>query len=197
MPRMTACQHLPLNTPRLQLRPLVPEDASALYALHADPQVMRYWSSPAWTRLAQAERMIEQDQQALARGDHLRLALVPRSGGPLIGLCSLFNGVPACRRAELGYILSAAAWGQGYMHEALQALLRHGFEVLDLNRIEADIDPRNTASARALQRLGFELEGLLRERWIVNGEVSDSGWYGLLRSRWVADQSRSGAPSGK
>jgi len=67
------------------------------------------------------------------------------------------------------------------MHEALQALLDFGFGELDLNRIEADIDPRNSASARTLERLGLTKEGYLRERWIVGEEVSDTALYGLLR----------------
>ena len=50
--------------------------------------------------------------------------------------------------------------------------------------VEADIDPGNRASARTLERLGFRREGLLRERWIVNGEISDSALYGLLRRDW-------------
>ena len=72
------------------------------------------------------------------------------------------------------------------MHEALCALLDYGFGVLDLNRVEADIDPRNTGSERTLRRLGFQLEGTLRERWIVDGEVSDTGLSGLLRRDWLA-----------
>jgi len=76
------------------------------------------------------------------------------------------------------------------MHEALQALLRYAFQTLDLNRLEADIDPRNVASARTLERLGFQKEGHLRERWIVNGEISDTRLYGLLRREW---QERSSA----
>jgi RimJ/RimL family protein N-acetyltransferase len=71
------------------------------------------------------------------------------------------------------------------MHEALTALLEFAFGDLDLNRVEADIDPRNVASARSLERLGFHKEGHLRERWIVDGEVSDSSLYGLLRSEWT------------
>jgi len=70
------------------------------------------------------------------------------------------------------------------MHEALQALLEFGVGELDLNRIEADIDPRNSASARTLERLGFTKEGYLRERWIVGDEVSDTVIYGLLRREW-------------
>lgn len=176
---------LTLATPRLRLRPYRPDDAAALFTIFSDPLVMRYWSTPPWTEMAQAERTIERDAQSMAERAHLRLGIERLADGALIGQCTLFAFVPSCRRAEVGYCLASSAWGQGYMHEALPALLRHGFEQLDLNRIEADIDPRNAASARTLERLGFRLEGTLRERWIVDGEVSDSGLYGLLRREWA------------
>ncbi len=101
-------------------------------------------------------------------------------------MCTLFDINTICRRAEIGYALGSGVWGKGYMNEALTALLGYGFTELDLNRVEADIDPRNEASAKTLERLGFTREGLLRERWIVDGEVSDTAYYGLLRREWEA-----------
>ncbi|MGF6919962.1 RimJ/RimL family protein N-acetyltransferase [Paraburkholderia sp. 40] len=85
-----------------------------------------------------------------------------------------------CRRAEIGFSLKRKHWGNGFMREAASAIIEHGFGTLNLHRIEADIDPRNSASARLLERLGFIREGLLRDRWIVGDEVSDSALYGLL-----------------
>lgn len=72
------------------------------------------------------------------------------------------------------------------MHEALVALLNYGFSELDLNRVVADIDPRNVNSARSLERLGFTKEGHLRENCVVNGILADSVIYGLLRREWKA-----------
>lgn len=175
-----------LTTDRLLLRPLGEADEPALFALFSHPQVMRYWSSPAWTSPAQAHQLVAFDHAAMARGEHLRLGLELRQGRALVGTCTLFNGHAASRRAELGYSLAPAHWGRGLMHEALGALLRHGFETLQLHRVEADVDPRNHASARVLERLGFVREGLARERWIVAGELSDSALYGLLHRDWAA-----------
>jgi len=62
----------------------------------------------------------------------------------------------------------------------LTTVLRHAFDALDYLRIEADVDPRNTASCRLLETLGFRQEGLMRERWHVQGEIQDSAIYGLL-----------------
>ncbi len=183
-----------MPTQRLLLRPLNSADASALFAVFSDPRVMRYWSTPAWTAIEQALAFIERSADALAKSEALRLGLVRRSDGQLIGQCTLFAFAEASRRAEIGYTLAASEWSQGYMHEALSALIDHGFDGLKLNRIEADIDPRNAASARSLERLGFTREGLLRERWIVDGEVSDTALYGLLTSQWRARAPHASAP---
>lgn len=177
---------LTIATERLRLRPLRDDDAPALFGIFSDPRVMRYWSAPAWTADGDARDYIARDREAMSRGDYLRLGIERREDARLIGMCTLFSLAPQCRRAELGYALAADAWGNGYMDEALRALLDFGFNTLGLNRVEADIDPRNGPSARSLERLRFRREGLLRERWIVAGEVQDSLVFGLLRSDWPA-----------
>lgn len=173
-----------LETPRLVLRFLEPSDAPSLLAIFSDPEVMRYWSTPPWTSLDDAHERIARDQEAMAAGTYICLGIVRRSDDSLIGTCTLFHFVLESRRAELGYGLARSAWGQGYLQEAASAMLNFGFGALGLHRVEADIDPRNRASARSLERLGFRQEGLLRERWIVAGEVSDSAVYGLLAREW-------------
>jgi RimJ/RimL family protein N-acetyltransferase len=177
-----------LRTDRLLLRPLRAEDAPAIYAIRSDPTVMCYASSLPLTSPDQAEAFIAREAAGMAAGESLRLGLQRVEDDSLIGTCLLFHINQQCRRAEIGYELRADAWGLGYMHEALLALVRLGFSDLALNRIEADIDPRNVASARSLERLGFSKEGHLRQRWIVNGEVSDSAFYGLLLTDWQAQQ---------
>jgi RimJ/RimL family protein N-acetyltransferase len=175
-----------IHTRRLLLRPLQPGDADALFGVFGDPLVMRHWSTPPWADRTPGEAMIELDRNRGNDADWLRLGLVRRDDDRLLGTCTLFDHQAGSRRCEVGYALARAAWGQGLMHEALTALIDHGFGALALNRIEADIDPRNQASARTLRRLGFVQEGLLRERWIVAGEVSDSALWGLLRRDWLA-----------
>jgi RimJ/RimL family protein N-acetyltransferase len=183
---VTAFPDVRLATPRLDLRPLGPADAPALYAVFSDPRVMRYWCSGPWTAVAEAEARIARQQEALAAGEFLALGIVRRDDGLLLGTCTLFHLSAQCRRAELGYGLRPDAWGHGYAAEAVGELLRFGFTDLALHRVEADVDPRNEASVRLLERLGFTREGLLRERWIVEGEISDAAFYGLLRREWEA-----------
>ena len=175
---------LPLRTQRLSLRPLGLDDASALFSIYSDPNAMQYWGAPAWTQAEQAVDMIKRETKALEAGEHLRLGIESQVDGKLIGACTLFSFHESSRRAEVGYILAPHCWGQGLMAESLGALIAYAFTQLNLNRIEADIDPRNQRSGKVLQRLGFIKEGLLRQRWIVSGETSDTALFGLLRSDW-------------
>lgn len=175
-----------LQTPRLHLRPLLPTDAESLFRIYSDPEFMRYWSSQPWSSLAQAQSLIERDLKELASGEHLRVGIFLNESHAMVGTCSLFNINEQCRRAEVGYGIASTHWRRGYMSEGVGALIAYAFQELGLNRLEADIDPRNVASAASLEKLGFTREGLLRERWIVGTEVSDSALYGLLAREWLA-----------
>lgn len=187
---MPAFDPISIATQRLLLRPLVAADADALFAVFSDPEVMRYWSSQAWTGIGQADKYIAAAQDGLASGAALRLGIEVAASGQLVGQMALYSFDRQNRRCDVGYALGRAHWGKGYLGEALAAMLAYGFGALDLNRVEADIDPRNAASARALERLGFRHEGLMRERWIVGGEICDTAFYGLLRRDWQARPSR-------
>jgi RimJ/RimL family protein N-acetyltransferase len=178
------------------LRPVRHVDAPALFDLFADAEVTRYWSRPPMTHLAQARALVRDVRAGYRTGELLQFGIARAEDDTIVGTCTLFHFHPRSRRAELGYALGRPHWGQGLMHEALQRLLAYAFDDLDLARLEADIDPRNERSARALERLGFVKEGLLRERWIVAGVVSDSEVYGLLRREWRRGlESGEGAPT--
>jgi ribosomal-protein-alanine N-acetyltransferase len=175
-----------ITTPRVVLRWISEDDIDGLYEVFSDPQVMRYWSSgPLANRAAAAEM-----QREIAAGNlgntMFKWGLALRESNKVIGTTTLFNLNLDNGRAELGYAMGSAHWGQGYMNEALRALVSHAFDVMNLRRLEADVDPRNAASIRTLERLGFQREGFLRERWHVEGEIQDALFYGLLRREWSA-----------
>ena len=192
---MHTFQHVSMRTPRLLLRPLQADDAVARFEMYSDPRVSKYLSRRQWQSIDQAHELIAQDAQAHATGRYLRLGIERTEDAELLGECSLHNLDPPSKRAEVGYALRASAWGHGYVGEALAPLVRFAFVDLGLNRLEADTDPRNSASAKVLRRLGFTLEGVLRARWIVRGETSDSAIYGLLRHEWHARVSRGAGPA--
>lgn len=181
---LTVPDDLRLTAGRVTLRKVTRADAPAFYAMYTHPEVMRYWGRPMMTDPAEADEHVSEALADYQAGAALPLAVDRSADGIMIGSCSLFHFHTTSRRAEIGYVLGRPYWGQGLMHEALRTLAAYAFGPLDFNRLEADIDPRNAASARSLERLGFVKEGFLRHRWIVAGEFSDTSLYGLLRDDW-------------
>ncbi len=180
---MPTFDQLTLSTARLLLRPLRESDADALMDIFSDHKVMRHWSTTPWESIEQAHAAIARQLKVMAAGEHLKFGLERREDGALIGVIGL-EIMAQCRRAEVGYAMAPHAWGKAYMGEALRALLNYGFTELKLNRVWADVDPRNEASVKILERLGFAKEGYLREHWIVGDEISDTVLYGLLHRDW-------------
>jgi len=175
-----------LTTERLILRWMDERDIDAHYAVFADPEVTRYWSGSPWTDREQAVKGIADTIADYASGSGVRFGIEVKASGELIGNASLHHFFEQNRRCEIGYALGSRHWGQGYAYEALHALLDYGFRELDLNRVEADVDPANIPSGRVLEKLGFRKEGYMPERWIVHGEMADTVNYGLLRRYWDA-----------
>ncbi|MEU5431798.1 GNAT family protein [Streptomyces sp. NPDC020719] len=173
-----------LHTARLRLRAFEDADANDLFALHSDAYVLRCWDAPPWSDRVRAEAFVAACRQMAQEGTGARLAVDRVSDGAFIGWCGLNRWNPDYRSASLGYCFGDAAWGHGYATEAARALLRWAFDTLDLNRVQAETDTRNVASARVLEKLGFVREGTLRQDCVVNGDVSDSWVYGLLRREW-------------
>lgn len=173
-----------IETERLTLQPLKPGDANALLAIFSNTQVMKYWNTPPWTSLNDAIDFINQSEADMRDQQSLTLGIYLKDTGQLLGKCLLFSYSQQSRRAEIGFGLGHEYWGKGYITEAGRALIDYSFTTLGLRRIEAEIDPDNAGSAKALEKLGFVREGLLRQRWEINGVVSDSALYGLLAQGW-------------
>jgi [ribosomal protein S5]-alanine N-acetyltransferase len=173
-----------ITTPRLVMRWVSEDDIDALYEVFSDPRVMRYWSSGPLANREAAAAMQREIAEGNLKNSMWKWGLALRDTDMLIGTVTLFNLNLSNGRAEIGYAMGSAHWGKGYMNEALTALIVHAFDVMDLRRLEADVDPRNTPSVRTLERLGFQREGFLRERWHVGGELQDAYFYGLLRREW-------------
>lgn len=187
---MTASSLSPLPEPsesrRLRLRPVQLADLPDLLEVNGSDETTRYLPYGTWHDMADAEAWYQRVEARHAEGSAMQFVLEHRDSGRVVGDCLLFRFEPPSARAELGYVLGRAWWGQGLMREGLGLLLQAAFGPLDLRRLEAEADPRNEASDRLLRRLGFEREGLRRQRWLMKGVAVDSHVYGLLREEWLA-----------
>lgn len=176
-----------LETARLFLREYEEGDWPMVHVWESDPEVVRYKSNDVQT-LPMAKEYVERVCR-LARTEPRRvyeLALVTFEDAQIVGKVGLRQDEQDPRLAEVWFTLRRDAQGHGYAKEAMEELLRFGFEVLKLHRAYADCDPRNRASATLLERLGFRREGHLVQNVFLKGEWCDSLVFGLLASEWRA-----------
>lgn len=180
---MTSAQSFPvLQTERLVLREIVAADAPALFEIHGDPDLMRWFGADPLKDVEAAAGLVNvfAAWRALANPG-VRWALQIKGTDSLIGTCGLFGWNRNWRKCTLGYELGRGAHGQGLMQEALTSALGWGFENMELNRIEAQVHPSNSASLKSIRRMGFTEEGCLREVGYWGGKFHDLLQFSLLR----------------
>jgi ribosomal-protein-alanine N-acetyltransferase len=167
-----------LNTERLSLAPLVAQDAHLLYPLMSDPEIMAHWDVSPITDPDLVDLIVarQAEQVVLQQAAYWTIRTLD---GTFLGVCDLSDQDRWHRRAEIGFMLDKAAWGQGYGVEAMKAVLEyaatHGFQ-----RLSARTQVGNAASERLLEKLGFEAEGYLRGHVERDGERRDCRMWGLL-----------------
>ncbi|WP_249341110.1 MULTISPECIES: GNAT family protein [unclassified Sphingomonas] len=168
-----------LHTARLTLRPARPEDLVAMHAILGDPVATAYWSHPPHSRIAESEEWL-----AAMRGIPCGEGedFIVEQDGVVIGKAGFY------RFPEIGLILHPRSWGLGFATEALRAVLARGFEVHGLPTVIADVDPRNTACLRLLDRLGFRETGRRERTLLVGAEWCDSVDLELERDAFLMAQ---------
>jgi [ribosomal protein S5]-alanine N-acetyltransferase len=168
LPSDDSIQFLPnmpiIETDRLWLRELVPEDADALAAVISDPETMRFYPEPR--DRAGVESWVERNRRRYQEDGHGLWAMVLRSNGEVIGDCGLTRQeVDGIDEIEIGYHVRRDLWGQGYAPEAARACQGYGFGKLNANRLISLIRPQNLPSRRVAEKTGLTLwkEGVWRD----------------------------------
>lgn len=172
-----------LETNRLLLREVSPEDSAAIFHNYTDPQVTEHFMEPL-TEGQQATAIVEEYIEYDRAGTGIVWAITLKGSPTLVGTCGYEVLSPYDQRGEIGYDLARAYWGQGIMREALQAVIVYSFTQLDLNRIQAYVLTENARSIGLLRRLHFETEGVLREYRRFKGRFSDWVLMSLLKKEW-------------
>lgn len=182
----------PIRTPRLALRPFTRDDLEAVHTYVSDPAVVRYLYWEVAADRAAARRILDGKigRWSLSdAGQSLVLAVerVPAGAltGDLIGEVVLKWLSREHRQGEVGFVLAPAHQGQGYAIEAATALLALAFGDLRLHRVIGRCDPRNTASARVMERLGMRREAHFVQNEIFKGEWADEYVYAILADEFA------------
>jgi ribosomal-protein-alanine N-acetyltransferase len=158
----------------------VPADAQALFVLRSDPRVMQHIGRPLANTIEDAESLLEDMQGAFEQRTAIVWALTRHDDPELVGTVGFWRIAAEHHHAELGYILRPDLWGQGITREAATAVVDHGFAALNFHRIEACVDPANTASISLLESLGFAREAHLVQNFLFGGVFLDTLMYGRL-----------------
>lgn len=176
-----------LDGARVRLRQPREGDLPDLLAVFGDAETLRYWSHGPLADLAAARTYFEGIESGLHDRTLFQWAVTEPDADRLVGTVTLCDWDRANCRAEVGFILHPGRQGRGLATDAVRAALRFGFGPMRLHRVEADVDPANEGSLRLLKRLGFEQEGLFRERWFTFGSWKDSAMFGLLAADFEQD----------
>lgn len=172
------------ETEHLILRKLTLEDAEDVFDYASNPKVSKYvtWETHRTINdsIAFIKMTIEKYEQK-GIGDW---GLVLKENGKLIGTCGFVTWNKQHHWAEIGYVLSQDYWNRGIMTEAARTIIRHGFEKMDLNRIEAQHMVVNIASGRVMQKIGMTFEGVIREKFFAKGNYRDLKLYSILKREY-------------
>lgn len=171
---------LPVTTQRLRLRAHTPEDATVLQSFYSLSEVARYLLDEPWSLEDATEKVSERLPKTDLDGASQALALVIENEGQVIGDVALWLTDPDNRIAEIGWVLDPRFGGKGFATEAVQAILDLAFDRYNCRRVIAQMDARNTASAKLAERLGMVKEAHHRQDWFSKGEWTDTIIYAML-----------------
>ncbi|MDH5460698.1 MAG: GNAT family N-acetyltransferase [Candidatus Bathyarchaeota archaeon] len=175
-----------LETDRLILREMTPDDVEFYFRHFNNKEVVEGSCFPGPKTLEAATEELElYCIRPFKENRGIRWGIARKGNEELIGTCGYYDWNKTSRRAEVGYDLEPAHWGESIMTEALRAVLRYGFEEMALNRIQAIIDSENMRSIKLVERLGFRKEGVLRQNSYFRGKFRDEVCFSLLKEEWT------------
>lgn len=174
-----------LATKRLLLREFVMTDFADVFAYESDPEVVQYVSYGPYSEEECRKDLswhIAHQQDPQRRFYYMAMGLA--SENRVIGFCGLKFREGYRLEAELSYAMNRHYWGQGYMSEAVEAIVNYAFTSLRVHRVFGGCCPENIGSARVMQKIGMKQEGHLRENAHFKGRWWDTLIFGVLEHEW-------------
>ncbi len=174
-----------LETERLILRKLIPDDATDVFAYASDPEVTKYLLWDTHRTISDSLAFVSAALARYQTGAPAPWGIVLKDEGKIIGTCDYISYHDTHNRAEIGYALARPCWGRGIMTEAVRKILDYGFRVKNFNRVQAMCDVPNIGSARVMEKAGMTFEGILRDYMIHHSIPRDVKMYSILKDEWL------------
>lgn len=174
-----------IETDRLVLRRSVREDAAWMFRNWAsDPEVTKYLTWPTHDRPEVSQWVVDSWISEYGEPNFYQWMIVPKALGQPIGSISVVRQNENTDEAEIGYCIGKNWWHQGYVSEAVQAVIDFLFREVGVNRISARHDPNNPHSGGVMRKCGMQYEGTLRAADRNNQGICDAAHYAILRKDW-------------
>ena len=170
-----------LETPRLILRRMTLRDAKDIFAYSQDEEVARHVLWEAQVDIREARDYCRYMLRRYRADEPSSWAIEEKATGKMVGTIGYMDFSLDNNSVEIGYSLAHWLWNGGYMTEALKAVIGYTFDVLDINRIEAQHELDNPASGRVMEKCGMQREGVLRKRLYNKGRYVDVAMYAILK----------------
>lgn len=172
-----------IETERLLLRRIDSNDVKEVFALRSNPETMKYIPRPLVTTDEEALAHIAMIESKIQTNEGINWAITFKGNLKLIGIIGHYRIKPEHYRAEIGYMILPEFNGMGIVTEAVQKVVKYGFEIMNLHSIEAVIDPENLGSAKVLEKNNFKKEAHFIENEFYNGRFWDSAVYSILNKQ--------------
>jgi ribosomal-protein-alanine N-acetyltransferase len=168
----------------IALRAMRREDADSLFVMLGDGAVMRHLLWKKHEGPGETLMFMEQMAVQVQQGGAFHWVIEEKQTGRAVGLASLTCESAKHNRYDLGYCLAKEAWGQGYVTQAVRAVLDYGFLREGIWRIQAHVFSDNPASMRVLQKTGFEKEGHFKKYYWRGGGFADCDVFAINCIEW-------------
>ncbi len=182
-----------LKTKRLLIRRFTPDDVDAVFSYASLPKVTKYVLWPTHKTRWDTRAFFHETFKQYKSGNSFSFAVEDLNTGKVIGSCGF---VPDAERltvfsvVEIGYVFHPDYWGNGYCTEVVKALISYAFRKLKVKRVQACCNMKNIGSARVMEKVGMQHEGLLRKYMKVKGKHWDIDMYSIIDSEFKKHSSK-------
>lgn len=171
-----------LETNRLVLRKLEVSDAEEYFSVLSDPETIKHTRWDLFNTVEDSIAYLIYLEQKYQSRQAFHWGIIEKDSQKLIGRVAFISFDEENDRTEIGYVISKHYWNKGFISEAIQELIKYGFNELGVNRIEARCNEDNIGSERVMQKVGMKFEGILREQLKMKGNYKNQKHYSLIRS---------------
>lgn len=174
-----------LETEEILLREFNINDVKDMYEFKSDAKVTQYLPFEPYNCIQDAMNQIENFIDEYKKGNCYTWAIIWKQTNKVVGQIDLDKVDTKNNKVEIGYMLNKSFWNKGIMTSAIPKVLKFAFEYLNINKVEAQCEVENSASARVLEKAGMKLEGVLRQDRYRKGRYVDRKYYGSLREDFI------------